>query len=230
MLLVLWDIDGTLVDTAGHGRDAFADAFRAIFGRGPAGNIPMPGRTDHEIALAILEESGVDAAETHLPRMWEELASALAGKKADIRARGQVKPGARAALQALEGRDGVVQSLLTGNIEPNAAVKLGAFGLERHLDLEVGGYGSHPGVRADLVEIARTRAARKYHQPIRPGDAVVIGDTPRDVAAARRAGARAVAVASGPYGEEALHGAGADVVLPDLTDTAAVLRAIGVEE
>ncbi len=228
MLLVLWDIDGTLVDTAGYGRDAFADAFRALFGRAPAGNVPMPGRTDHEIALAILEESGVHAAESHLPRMWEELANALAAKKADIRVRGQVKPGAREALAAIERREGVVQSLLTGNIEPNAAVKLGAFGLDRHLDLEVGGYGSHPGVRAELVEIARSRAARKYRSPVHRGDVVVIGDTPRDVAAAREAGVRAVGVASGPYGEDALAESSPDVVLPDLTDTAAVLRAVGV--
>ena len=229
MRLVLWDIDGTLVETAGHGRRAFGEAFEALFGRKPVCNVPMPGRTDREIALTLLQRNGVRDGEKHLPRMWEALADALAARERDIRAEGHVKEGAQEALEALGSRDDVIQSLLTGNIEPNAAIKLGAFGLERYLDFGAGAYGSQQGVRGDLVAVACERASAKHSVAISPSNVVLIGDTPLDVEAARRGGARAVGVATGPSGPHELREAGADVVLSDLSDTEAVLLAVGVD-
>ena len=118
-------------------------------------------------------------------------------------------------LRRLDGTDGVVQSLLTGNLAANAAIKLGTFRLERPLDLEIGGYGSDPhDARSDRT-VARDRAAAKYS---RPDDTVLVGDTPLDVRAAREAGARVVAVASGSYEPAELERAGADAVLSDLSD------------
>lgn len=223
-MLVLWDIDGTLVDAAGHGRDAFDDAFEAVLGR-PAGHaVEMAGRTDHQIALAMLEGDGVGDGATQLPRMLDALAAALAARRDRIAVEGHAHEGAEEALTALAGRPGVVQSLLTGNLEVNAAVKLGAFGLERLVDLEVGGYGSDPHTeRADLVAVARRRAARKYGAATAT---VLVGDTPLDVRAAHRAGARAVAVATGPFGVRELAAAGADAVLEDLRDTGALVAAV----
>jgi phosphoglycolate phosphatase len=220
VLLVLWDIDGTLVDAAGHGRYAFDDAYRAVLGRPfEVDSIEMAGRTDHQIAMAMLGEEG-----ERLPRMLEELAAALAEREDRIRAEGRPFPGANAALEALDGRDGVVQSLLTGNLEANAALKVGAFGLDPFLDFEVGGFGSDPHEeRADLVEVARDRASAKYTEPT---DTVLIGDTPLDVRAAHSAGARAVAVATGPYATDELGKAGAEAVLEDLRDTERVVAAI----
>ena len=226
MRFVLWDIDGTLVDTAGHGGAAFADAFEVMFGRVPDGPVPMAGRTDHEIALSFLQQNGVDGGEAHLPGMWRELEAALARKPEAIRAEGRALPGAAQALEALAGRTGVVQSLLTGNIEANAATKLGAFGLDRWLDLEIGGYGSDGGVRSELVAIALGRAEAKHGVQLSPRDAVLVGDTPLDVAAGRAAGARVVAVASGHSGEDELRAAGPDAVLNDLRDTDALLAAV----
>jgi len=223
---VLWDIDGTLVDTAGHGQRAFADAFEAVFGRSAEGIVPMAGRTDHEIALAVLERNGVQGGATHLPAMWEALAGALEQKVEAIRAEGRPLPGAREALEALDARDDVLQSVLTGNIEANAAVKLAAFGLGDHLDLEIGGYGSDLGVRSELVGVALERVRAKHGLGLSPGDAVLVGDTPLDVAAALAAGARAVAVASGFGSREGLAEAGAHVVLDDLRDTAALVDAV----
>jgi phosphoglycolate phosphatase len=226
--LVLWDVDGTLVDTAGYGRHAFDDAFEELFGRRPEGQVPFAGRTDHQIALSILERNGVEGANSHLPRMLEALAGTLVAKEERIRAEGRALPGAREALGALAARDDVVQSLLTGNIEANAVLKLAAFGLEGLLDFEVGGYGSDPHVdRSDLVAVARRRTAEKHGVEVAPESTVLIGDTPLDVQAAREAGARSVAVATGPHhGPEEL--AEADAVLPDLRDTAAVLAAVVV--
>ena len=218
VLLVLWDIDGTLVDTAGHGRHAFQEAFEAVVGR-PPGRVEFAGRTDHEIALAMLE-----GERERLPRLLEELAAALEVRKDAMRREGHAYPGVPETLAELHGRDGVVQSLLTGNIEANAALKVGAFGLERWLDFEVGAYGSDPHEeRSELVAVARERAAAKYGEP---AAAVLIGDTPLDVRAAQDAGARAVAVATGFSDLDALRASRPDVLLPDLRDTSAAVEAI----
>ena len=125
--LVLWDIDGTLVDTSGHGRDAFEDALRQVLGRPPTlGDIAMSGRTDHSIALEIMAMGGVDDPELHLPSMYEALHAALKERARAIAAEGAPQPGVREAIAAIDERGGAIQSLLTGNIEPNAHVKLGA--------------------------------------------------------------------------------------------------------
>jgi phosphoglycolate phosphatase len=218
VLLVLWDIDGTLVDAARHGRYAFEEAFESVTGR-PAGEVMMAGSTDRQIALAMR-----DGADHLLPDLLDGLTTALERREEDIRRDGRALPGVEEVLRRLDATDGVVQSLLTGNLATNAAVKLGAFGLDRWLDLEIGGYGSDPHeARADLVRVARERAAAKY---ARPDDTVLVGDTPLDVKAAHDGGARIVAVASGPYGTEELEQAGADVVLADLSDAARAIAAV----
>jgi phosphoglycolate phosphatase len=218
VLLVLWDIDGTLVDSAGHGRFAFEDAFREVVGRDPEW-VDYAGRTDHQIALSMLNGS-----HEQLPEVLEALAAQLAPRQDAIAAEGHIYPGVRETLSALHEMDGVVQSLLTGNVEPNAAVKVGAFGLERWLDLEAGGYGSDPHERrSDLVAVARERAAARYGEPT---GAVLVGDTPLDVAAAQAAGARAIGVATGPFSVQELEDTGADAVLPDLCDTERLVAAV----
>ena len=222
MLLVLWDIDGTLVDSAGHGRHAFDDAFEAVVGRPLAGEFEFAGRTDHQIALTMLE--GVEEAGGHLPKLLEELESGLARRKHLIRAEGRAYPGVPEALAAIAARDDLAQSLLTGNLRANALVKLAAFDLERWLDFEIGAYGSDPHeARSDLVAIARERAEAKLSEPIEP---VLVGDTPLDVQAAREAGARAVAVMTGFADEEALRASEPDALLRDLSDTEQALAAI----
>jgi phosphoglycolate phosphatase len=218
MLLVLWDIDGTLVNSAGHGRHAFEDAFRVVVGREPEW-VDYAGRTDHQIAMSMLNGSS-----DHLPALLDLLAVKLAERKELIAAEGHVYPGVPETLAALHEADGVVNSLLTGNIEANAAVKVGAFGLDRWLDFEAGAYGSDPHERrSDLVEIARERAAARYGEPT---GAVLVGDTPLDVLAAREAGARAVAVATGFADPDDLRESQPDALLQDLRDTDAAIRAI----
>ena len=218
MLLVLWDIDGTLIDSAGHGRYAFDDAFEAVTGRPFDTRVEMAGRTDHQIAMEML---GRD--HDHLPRLLEELSAALERRKEMIRAEGRAYPGTHEVLEALAG-DGVAQSLLTGNLEVNAAVKVAAVGLERWLDFELGAYGSDPHAeRADLVAIARERARVKLGTEVEP---VLVGDTPLDVRAARENGARSVAVATGFSSYEELAAAKPDAVLRDLSDTEAAVAAI----
>jgi phosphoglycolate phosphatase-like HAD superfamily hydrolase len=107
-----------------------------------------------------------------------------------------------------------------------AVMKLSALGLDGHLDLEAGAYGESHEVRAELVHLARDNAARRYGTDFSGPATVLVGDTPLDVAAALKTGARAVAVATGGTTAAALAESGAHAVLPDLTDTPAVLSAI----
>jgi phosphoglycolate phosphatase-like HAD superfamily hydrolase len=228
--LVLWDIDGTLVQAGEVGRDIFTEAFQAVLGRDPdqvtAKALVMAGRTDPEIALEFLAAHDVAEGASHLPAFSEALVTALAAKAAVIRERGRALPGSRETLDALGRADGVVQSLLTGNLQPNALLKLASFELDGYLDFEVGGFGSDHHHRPSLVEVARTKAEAKYGTNFAGPATVLVGDTPLDVAAGRAGGARVVAVATGPYGVEELESTGADAVLEDLRDTGATLTAI----
>jgi phosphoglycolate phosphatase-like HAD superfamily hydrolase len=228
--LVLWDIDGTLVQAGEVGRDIFTEAFQAVVGRAPdqvaARTLAMAGRTDPEIALEFLAAHEIAEGASHLPAFSEALVTALAAKAALIRERGRALPGARETLAALGRTEGVVQSLLTGNVEPNALLKLASFELDGYLDFEVGGFGSDHHHRPSLVEVARTKAEAKYGADFAGPATVLVGDTPLDVAAGRAGGARVVAVATGPYGVEELESTGADAVLEDLRDTGATLTAI----
>jgi phosphoglycolate phosphatase-like HAD superfamily hydrolase len=142
--------------------------------------------------------------------------------------RGHALPGAAAALAALAGLGPAqaVQSVVTGNIRPLAEAKLGALGMTGHLDLDIGAYGDHHENRAELVHLARRNAARAYRQDFAGEAAVIVGDTPLDIAAAQAAGARSVGVATGASSVADLTAAAADAVLPDLTDADAVLTAI----
>jgi len=111
-------------------------------------------------------------------------------------------------------------------VRPVAEAKLAAFGLDGYLDLAIGAYGEEHEIRAELVHLARARAAAAYGRDFRGPATVLVGDTPLDVAAAAETGARSVAVATGGSTAAELAAAGADRVLPDLTDTAAVLAAL----
>jgi phosphoglycolate phosphatase-like HAD superfamily hydrolase len=177
--------------------------------------------------MALLEVEGIEDGASHVDSVLGELNAALEARKELMAAEGSATPGAREALEAVARQDGVTQSLLTGNIELNAALKLAAFGLEELVDLEIGGYGSDPHrTRSDLVGAAREKAARLRGLQVEAADTVLVGDTPLDVEAAHTAGARAIAVATGPYGVSELQRTGADAVLADLRDTRGLLAAI----
>lgn len=230
MRLLLWDIDGTLVRTGPHGREAFGVAFAAVFGRETdVSELPMAGRTDHAITMALLKDEGIEDGASRVGDVLTELTAALEARREAIAEQGSATPGAREALEAVAREDGFTQSLLTGNIEVNAALKLSAFGLEDLVDLEIGGYGSDPhATRSDLVDAAREKAAQLRGLHVEAADTVLIGDTPLDVEAAHTAGARAIAVATGPYGVSELRETGADAVLEDLRDTAGLLSALRI--
>ena len=228
-VLVLWDVDHTLVRAGRAGQDLYEIVLAQLYGLDLPGQLTsMAGRTDTSIALEVLTAAGLDA-QRELAR-FHAVMSARAPDVADrVRAEGIVLPGVRAALAAVarHAADGpVVQSLLTGNLLALARMKLHPLGLTEHLDLDAGAYGDVSPVRSDLVPVARQNAAARYRADFSGRATVLVGDTPHDIEAAVRASARGVGVATGRFSAAELASAGADVVLADLTDTDEVVTAL----
>ena len=367
-VLVLWDIDGTLLNADGVGRDLYDAVFLQLFGRSLSAYAPMAGRTDRAIILETLSLAGVDEPRRYVDPFIAGLCEHASSVRSAVADRGHALPGAAAVLATLAAarnlgslaaaaEAGVIgsglgpgfgggnaadsltatngpflaappvptpvmaaspvtapslatqpvtapslaapsmaapamptapvtapplaapplaappitaqvvtaqmmtaqapamapqtmtqppltappvsadvtdggrihQSVLTGNVRSVAEVKLAALGLREWLDLCIGAYGDDHEDRTELVHVARRRAAAVHGRSAAEfgGTAtVVIGDTPLDISAALAAGARAVGVATGSYSADDLAMAGADAILPDLTDTATVLRAL----
>ena len=225
-LLVLWDIDGTLVNGGTVARRAYDAAFRQVAGRGLEHPWRFDGRTELAAATEVLRIHGLDPEGGLLERFLDLIVTELQGRSEELAAEGRALPGAARALDALATLPGVHQTVLTGNLFPLAELKVTVFGLEPRLDLRIGAFGGDAYERTDLPAHAFRRSEQHLGRAFDGSHAVIVGDTPRDMATARAAGARAVAVATGVNSAEELAAAGADVVLPDLADTARVLRAI----
>jgi phosphoglycolate phosphatase len=216
--LLLFDIDGTLVRAGPVGAAVFDRAIEAVIGEVPAERVRMSGKTDPQIVreyLALVESDDP----SHLPAVLAHLEQELAAAAAQIAADGHTCPGVPELLAALAGDDRLHLSVLTGNIAPNAVVKLAAFGLEKWLDLEAGAYGSDHEDRKALVPIALDRLASLRGIRLTPEEVWVIGDTPRDYQCAEAVSAHCLLVATGSYGQEELVPLGADAVLADLSNT-----------
>lgn len=215
-LIVLWDVDHTLIENSGVSKEIYAAAYARLAGHPPQEPAVTAGRTDRLIMAEMFRVQGLEVPP------WTQIAQALAqagaAREMELRRRGTALPGAREALKALAAEDWAISSVLTGNIEANALVKLRAFDLDVLLDLRVGAYGAESEDRAQLVAVARRRIAKAYSLPSSTAVAL-IGDTPRDVEAALTNGVHIVAVASGAHGTRELREAGAAVVLADLCDT-----------
>jgi phosphoglycolate phosphatase-like HAD superfamily hydrolase len=228
-VLVLWDVDHTLVHAGPSGPALYERVLAELYGLDMPGQLTsMAGRTDTSIALEVLTAAGLDAAR-ELRRFHAVMGARAPDLAKMVLDHGTVLPGVRAALTAVAtyAADGpVVQSVLTGNLPALARVKLQPLGLTEYLDLEAGAYGDVSAVRADLVPVAQQKAAARYGADFAGRATVLVGDTPHDIAAAAAASARAVGVATGRFSEAELAAAGADVVLPDLTDTERVVAAL----
>ncbi len=228
---MLWNIDLTLVDVARVSRPAYAEAFAAIAGR-PLIQLPqVAGRSESEIFFDALALNGVDMraggqAEQMLEPFSAELATALQSRYDELTSQGQLLPGAAQAMAAVAKLDGAVQTVLTGNSRPTAMLKLKAFSLDGFVDFDIGGYGSEAYPKGTLLRVARQRAGERHGVTFGEGATVYVADSPRDVDAARIGGARSLAVASGRASAAELRDAGADAVLPDLADTAALVTLI----
>ena len=223
--LVLFDVDGTLVKAGEVAAAVFDRAVEAVLGEPPARRVSMSGKTDPQIVREYLDLLEIDEP-SHLPAVLYHLEAELAAVAGQLARDGQPCCGAMELLQALAKDDRLHVSVLTGNIAPNAVVKLSAFGLQEWLDLETGAYGSDDEDRLALVPVALERLACLRGADLTPQDTWVIGDTPRDYHCAAAVGAHSLLVATGRYSIPELSGLGADLVLPDLADTGAVVGAL----
>ncbi|MGH3275981.1 MAG: HAD family hydrolase [Streptosporangiaceae bacterium] len=232
--LVLWNIDLTLVDVVRVSREAYAQAFRKVTGRPLVALPQLAGRTDSEIffeSLALNEApagpspQSPAAGQEMLARYLWELEAAFSSRRERLTRDGRMLPGALAAVQATAALPGVVQSVVTGSIRANAAGKLTAFGLAGHFDLDIGGFGADPYPKGSQLLAAVTAAREKYRAPVTAETTVYIADSSRDVEAAKIAGVRCVAVASGRSTVSQLRALRPEIVLTDLTDTAQVAAA-----
>ncbi len=227
MKIALFDIDGTLLWTKGAGRRAMERALAANTGKtGPADH-RYDGKTDRQIVREAMRLEGFADADVDA-RMDDVLASYLTELVVELDREDhgvEILAGVREVLDALEARDDVVLGLLTGNLMNGAERKLRAVGIDP-ARFPVGAFGSDGEHRHDLPAVARGRASAFIGRPVSGSACVIIGDTPSDVACGRGIGARAIAVATGHYDVAALTACNPDAVFADLTDTAAIVRAI----
>ncbi len=215
--LILFDIDGTLV-WGGPAKKAFVVALEETFGtEGAAERVSFAGKTDPQIAREILVGVGLDHAEIDrgLPELWRRYLGHL--EKGLEHLAMTVLPGVHDLLDELAGIDDVGVGLVTGNIVGGAKLKLGSAGLWDRFG--VGSYGSDHEERDELPPIALGRAREHWGRSIDPSQAVIVGDTPRDVACGRASGMRTLAVATGLFSTAELGATGADNVLADLSVT-----------
>ncbi len=222
---VFFDMDGTVVENSRLMPGAFKDAF-ALFGyeisldpwRGS-------GCTDYEVMDKYLVDYPLsDEQKTDLK---EKIAAEV--RRAVIR-KLQLEP-----LNALPGVADIIRrmnesgpkpGLLTGNMQEIVGPKLEAAGLKRE-DFHYGGFGDHSPCRAETARRALVSASEFLGREILPERALVIGDTPNDIACARAVGAKVLAVATGRFSVEQLGEYQPDYLLPDLRDAQAFFEIIG---
>jgi phosphoglycolate phosphatase-like HAD superfamily hydrolase len=228
--VILWDIDGTLLHSRRHGafKEYMAPALVRVFGTaGRLDEMVVSGMTDLQIFVQALRDEGFTAEQVR-GRLPELTSLFLEGMERMAAGGGlfEALPGARAALEAVGREPRYLNSLLTGNVEPAARLKLRLVGLDDFFRLP-GAFGELSHDRRDLPAVARERISRHLGRDLDPGQLIVIGDTPNDIACARHFGARAVAVATGRSHSAAdLLAYDPDAVLHDLNDTGLLLRTL----
>lgn len=216
MKYILFDIDGTLIDSGGAGTRSLDLAFEEVFSiPGAFRNISMAGKTDMQILKEGLKLHSIDRLNGTVPEFFETYIKHL--RRNIDNNRGHVKPGIREALESLHSNNGCILGLLTGNIKEGAMVKLRTFGLDWYF--ATGAFGDDSEDRNKLLPLAVEKLCAVNSLRVDFRDCIVIGDTPRDIECSKPYGALAVAVATGPYPFGVLKDAGADMVFEDLSDT-----------
>jgi phosphoglycolate phosphatase-like HAD superfamily hydrolase len=223
MKFLLFDIDGTLIDSAGAGKRSLNISFNEMFGKADAfEGMSLDGKTDPEILREGMTRYGIPYSDETTAQFFDTYLDHLKSQMPE--ATGHVKQGIREALEALRLEEQHIIGLLTGNIECGAQIKLANFGLQSYF--EIGAFGSDEEDRNKLVPVAVDKLYRSRALAVDYSNCVVIGDTPRDIDCAKAYGALAIAVATGNYTVDALEKAGADMVFHDLSDTGAFLAAL----
>lgn len=220
--LILFDIDGTLIDSGGAGIAALNLALQDLTGisEGFLG-IDCAGKTDIQIVLEAYAKWGLASGDGMVPAFVDRYLHHLA-EQVTVRNGGNVKQGVQDLLAALSQVSDCALGLLTGNVEKGARVKLAPHRLNDYFPL--GAFGDDSADRNELLPIALRRFHQVHARPVDARACLVIGDTPRDVECAHVHRAPCLAVATGRYTTPELIAAGADLALDDLSDTARILE------
>lgn len=227
MRLVLFDIDGTLLNSGGMGRAAMQRALGLVFGSPGNPSYRYDGKTDKQIVRDVMRLEGhtdehIDARMEKLIELYlDGLREGAKSGKFNVRPLEGVVP----LLDALDQRKDVVLGLLTGNVERGARIKLTAAGIDPDR-FRVNAFGSDHENRPELPAIAQRRAGETLGLDIAGDRLVVIGDTPADIECGRSLGARAIGVASGHYTVEQLQSHKPYAAFPSLKNTQQVLETI----
>ena len=224
--LLLFDIDGTLT-RSNNGHVPFNQAVLETFGvAGDIRSVIPDGNTDPMIVTEIFSKGNMLIQD--IDDKWEEFSSNLRQCYSQAISSGKTSvaalAGAGELLQSVAASGIFGSSVVSGNLEPMARVKLEAAGLYSYLCR--GAYGSDSPRRADLPAIAKRRCEAAFGISITLSECIVIGDTPKDLEAARRNHMKCILVATGRYSLEELSKCEPEQCLPDLTDTAAVLETL----
>jgi phosphoglycolate phosphatase-like HAD superfamily hydrolase len=225
-MLVLFDIDMTMISTGGSGMKAMVDAGRELFGAGfTVDRIDFAGRLDPLIIGDMLAANGV----MDNPQRRQQFRAAYRNhleRRLAVPGIGRALPGVQELLDALGQQRGVTLGLLTGNFEETGSMKLRACGIdpERFAVRVWGDESPHDQPRRDhLVPLGIARAVAHRGEPISSSTVTVVGDTPHDVQCARQHGCRSLGVATGSFGADQLRAAGATHVVSDLSETQVVI-------
>lgn len=219
-LLVLFDLDGTLLDTQDAGIRAYEAAGNELFGIDFSyDDVPVHGRLDHEnYRLGMtrhLPDLDPDEHEARFRTAYHRHLTGIGTASGGF----DPLPGIPDLIEELAARADVELGVLTGNWEAPGRTKLelGSLSPDRFTTCVWAEDGAE---RNDLVPVAVERHASAHGA--RPMHVLVIGDTPRDVECAVVHGALAVAVATGVHDAESLTGIGARLVVSDLGDPASL--------
>jgi phosphoglycolate phosphatase len=222
--LLLFDIDGTLINSGGAGLRALQDVLRDQFGiTDNLDGIEIAGRTDSGIVHQILRRQKIEPNDANTARFLDQYVELLADELP--RCAGRVLPGVQALLDRLQARPQIVLALLTGNVERGAKLKLEYYGLWHFF--EFGAYADDHHERNQLGAFARRRAREKHGMEFESAAIDVIGDTPHDIACGKVIGARTIAVATGGFSRPQLAAHQPDVILEDFSEVEAVIAEFG---
>jgi phosphoglycolate phosphatase-like HAD superfamily hydrolase len=216
--VLLFDIDGTLLDTGGAGRRAILRALTAA-GVDASPSFHFGGMTDRAIVRRFLVEGGEEPTPARIDAVIAGYLEVLADEVATSE-RYRLHDGMLAAITAAEARAGVALGLGTGNVERGARIKLGRAGVADRFAF--GGFGCDAEDRGELLRVGAERGAARLDVARAACRVVVIGDTPKDVAAAHAIGAEALAVATGGFDVDTLRACGAAWVFPSMAHDGAL--------
>lgn len=224
-VLVLFDIDGTLLTTQRAGLRAMERVTELMFGPEFRWEVDMAGRLDPSIFAEAATANGIEDHDHHHQAFHDRYVESLHLELTGDPARTAVLPGVHEVLAVLDQREGVVLGLLTGNYRRAAPIKLMAAGIDPERFV-IGAFGDDGKTRPDLTAVAMERFSSRLGHPCRPESVMVIGDTPHDVHCAKVHGCVAVGVATGRSSVAELIEAGADLALPSLSNPEPLLAKI----